>query len=205
MLQNVGLSCLPICRTCLRDPCSLVCSLSSRTYLPTASLMSEISPFWSMKLTGDVAPVTRRVQRKSAFFAGKEAHFKKMLDARVIQPSISVWALVPGLIRKKDRQVRWCLDIATLIKYRKQNVFPFPLIDECLDTLSGFSKLDANLALLQIKILALNWKKIVLWYSLSLCLWGLVCIMPLLHFQEPCQNLVLHGLTWRIDSVSFFG
>lgn len=66
--------------------------------------------------TGDVAPVTRRVQRKSAFFAGKEAHFKKMLDARVIQPSISAWALFPGLIRKKDRQVRWCLDITTLIK-----------------------------------------------------------------------------------------
>lgn len=66
--------------------------------------------------TGDVAPATRRMQRKSAFFAGKEAHFKKMLGARVIQPSISAWALVPGLIRKKDRQVRWCLDIATLIK-----------------------------------------------------------------------------------------
>lgn len=50
ILQNVGLSRLPICRTCLRDPSSLVCNLSSRTYMPAASLMSEISPFWSMKL-----------------------------------------------------------------------------------------------------------------------------------------------------------
>lgn len=50
MLQNVGLSCLPICRTCFRDPGTLVCNLSSRTYMPAASLMSEISPFWSMKL-----------------------------------------------------------------------------------------------------------------------------------------------------------
>lgn len=79
------------------------------------------------------------------------------------------------------------------------------LSDECLDTLSGFAKLDANLALHQIKILAFNRKKTVLWYSLSLCLWGLVGVMPLLPFQEPCQNLVLHGLTWRIDGVSFFG
>lgn len=91
-----------------------------------------------------------------------------------------------------------------LNKVMRKDAFPFPLIDECLDTLSGFAKLDANLALHQIKILALNRKKTVLWYSLSLCLWGLVCVMPLLPFQEPCQNLVLHGLTWRIDGVSFF-
>lgn len=168
--------------------------------------MSEISPFWSIKLILVMSLATRRMQRKSAFFAGKEAHFKKMLDARVIQPSISAWAMVPGLIRKKDRQVRWCPDIATLInKIMRKDAFPLPLIDECLDTLSWFSKLDANLALHQIKILALNRKKTVLWYSLSLCLWGLVCVMPLLLFQEPCQNLVLHGLTWRIDDVSFFG
>lgn len=46
-----------------------------------------------------------------------------------------------------------------LNKVMRKDVFPFPLIDECLDTLSGFAKLDANLALHQIKILALNRKK----------------------------------------------
>lgn len=92
-----------------------------------------------------------------------------------------------------------------LNKVMRKDAFPFPLIDECLDTLSGFAKLDANLALHQIKILAFNRKKTVLWYSLSLCLWGLVCEMSLLPIQEPCQNLVLHGLTWRIDGVSVFG
>lgn len=46
-----------------------------------------------------------------------------------------------------------------LNKVMRKDAFPFSLIDECLDTLSGFAKLDANLALHQIKILALNRKK----------------------------------------------
>lgn len=153
--------------------------------------------------TGDFAPATRRMQRKSAFFAGKEAHFKKMLDARVIQPSISAWA-GPRTHSEEGQAGTLVPGYRHLNKVMRKDAFPFPLIDECLDTLSGFAKLDANLALHQIKILALNRKKTVLWYSLSLCLWGLVCVMPLLPFQEPCQNLVLHGLTWRIDGVSFF-
>ena len=96
------------------------------------------------------------MRRTPPFFAGEEeAHLKKMLDAGVIQPSISEWASAPVLIRKKDGQVRWCLDYRRLNNVTRKDVFPLPLIDECLDTLSGnvwFLKLDANSAFHQIKI-----------------------------------------------------
>ena len=47
------------------------------------------------------------MRRTPAFFAGEEeAHLKKMLDAGVIQPSISEWASAPVQIRKKDGQIR---------------------------------------------------------------------------------------------------
>ena len=42
--------------------------------------------------TGDAPPVKEKMQGTPAFFAGKEAHLKKMLDASFIQPSISEWA-----------------------------------------------------------------------------------------------------------------
>jgi hypothetical protein len=47
------------------------------------------------------------MKRTPLFFVGEEeVHLKKMLDAGVIQPSISEWASAPVLIRKKDGQVR---------------------------------------------------------------------------------------------------
>ena len=59
---------------------------------------------------------------------------RKMLAVSVIQPSISQWASASMLIRKKDGQVRWCLDYRRLNNVTRKDVFPLPLIDECLDT-----------------------------------------------------------------------
>ena len=91
-------------------------------------------------------PCQGKKRRTPAFFAGEEeAHLKKMLDAGVIQPSILEWASALVLIRKKDGQVRWCLDYRRLNNVTRKDVFPLPLIDEYLDTLSRnvwFSKLD---------------------------------------------------------------
>ena len=106
--------------------------------------------------TGDAPPVEEKMRRTPVFFAGEEeARLKKMLDVGVIQPYISEWASALVLIRKKAGQVRWCLDYRRLNNVIKKDVFPLPLIDECLDTLSRnvwFSKLDANSAFHKIKI-----------------------------------------------------
>ena len=80
--------------------------------------------------TGDAPPppVKEKMRRTPAFFAGEEeAHLNKMLDAGDIQPSISEWASAPELIRKKDGQVRWCLDYRRLNNVTRKDVFHCPL------------------------------------------------------------------------------
>jgi hypothetical protein len=75
--------------------------------------------------TGDAAPIKEGMQRTPLFFVEEEkAHLKKMLDAGVIQPSISEWTSAPVLIRKKDGNVRWCLDYRRLKNVTKKDVFP---------------------------------------------------------------------------------
>ena len=78
-----------------------------------------------------------------------------MLKTRVIQPSMSEWASPPVLIRKRDGSVCWCVDYRALNKATVKDVYPLPIIEECLDTLYGncwFSKLDANSAYWQIPL-----------------------------------------------------
>ncbi|XP_056003459.1 uncharacterized protein LOC130046578 [Ostrea edulis] len=154
--------------------------------------------------TGEARPVKERMRRTPLFFVDEEeAHLKKMLDAGVIQPSVSEWASAPVLIRKKDGQVRWCLDYRKLNDVTRKDVFPLPLIDECLDTLTGnvwFSKLDANSAFHQIKISPKDRKKtdFVTKYGLFEFVrmgFGL-CNAPATFSRA--MSLVLRGLTWSI-------
>ena len=51
--------------------------------------------------------------------------------------------------------MRWCIDYRALNEVTVKDVFPLPLVDECLDTLAGsmlFSKLDVNSAYWQVGI-----------------------------------------------------
>ena len=78
-----------------------------------------------------------------------------MLGAGGIRPSMSEWASAPVLIRKRCGSVRWYVDYRLLNALTTKDVFPLPLVDECLDTLVGnvlYSKLDANSAYWQVKI-----------------------------------------------------
>ena len=71
-----------------------------------------------------------------------------MLKAGVIQPSVSEWSSALVLVRKRDGTIRWCVDYRALNSVTTKDVFPLPLVDDCLDTLAGnswFSKLDATL------------------------------------------------------------
>ena len=74
-----------------------------------------------------------------------------MLDAGVIQLSISESASAPVLIRKRDGQFRWCVDYRAVNAVTTKEVYPLSLIEECLHTLGGniwFSKLNAKLCIL---------------------------------------------------------
>ena len=86
----------------------------------------------------NAAPIKQRLRRTPACFVGEEeAHLKKMLDAGVIQETVSDWASSPVLIRKCDGTVRCCIDYRSLDNVTVKDVFPLPLVDDCLDTIAG--------------------------------------------------------------------
>ena len=106
--------------------------------------------------TGQATPIKQKMRRTPIHFVGEEKkHLDQMLKAGVIQPSSSEWAAPPVLVRKKDGNVRWCINYRRLNKVTKKDVFPLPLIEDCMDALQGnvwFSKLDANSAYWQIPL-----------------------------------------------------
>ena len=106
--------------------------------------------------TGTAQPVKQRMRRTPACFVNEEEELlKKMLDAGVIQESVSDWASSPVLIRKRDGSVRWCIDYRALNDRTIKGTFLLRIIEDCLDTLAGnvwFSKLDANSAYWQVLV-----------------------------------------------------
>ena len=153
--------------------------------------------------TGQSRPIKQRMRRTPACFTGEEeAHLKKILEAGVIQESTSEWASAPVLIRKRDGSVRWCIDYRALNDVSVKDVFPLPLVDDCLDTLAGsvwFSKLDANSAYWQVKIKDGDRKK-----TAFITKYGLfehvkmgfgLCNAPATFARV--MNLVLRGLSWK--------
>ncbi|MES9882037.1 MAG: pol polyprotein [Sedimenticola sp.] len=154
--------------------------------------------------TDGAKAVKQGIRRTPACYADEEeAHLKKMLEAGVIQESTSEWASAPVLIRKRDGSVRWCIDYRALNEVTRKDVFPLPLVDDCLDTLAGsvwFSKLDANSAYWQIKVREEDRRK-----TAFITKYGLfehvrmgfgLCNAPATYSRV--MNLVLRGLNWKI-------
>ena len=166
--------------------------------------------------TGDARPIKQHMRRTPACFVGEEeANLKKMLEAGVIKESASDWASSPVLIRKRDGSVRWCIDYRGLNKVTVKDVFPLPLVDDCLDTLAGnvwFSRLDANSAYWQINIKPEDRHKTAFHTRYGLFEhvkmgFGL-CNAPASYARV--MNLVLRGLNWKtllafLDDVLIMG
>ena len=154
--------------------------------------------------TGTARPIKQRMRLTPMVFAPEEeSHLQKMLDAGVIGPSISESASPPVLIRKRDGKVRWRIDYRNLNLVTKKDVYSLPLIEKCMDTLSGiewFSKLDANSGYYQVKFRECDKEKtaFITKYGLFLLTrtnFGL-CGAPSTYTRM--MNFVLRGLTWNI-------
>ena len=153
--------------------------------------------------TGTAKPVRQRMRRTPVHFADEEeAHLQKMIKAGVIQESTSEWASCPVLIRKRDGSIRWCIDYRGLNRATVKDVYPLPLIDDCLDALSGnvwFSKLDANSAYWQVNIKPEDRKKTAFHTKYGLYehvkLGFGLCNAPATFSRV--MNLILRGLNWQ--------
>ena len=83
-------------------------------------------------------PVRERLRRTPLKFQDEEERtLTDMLDAHVIKPSTSEWASAPVLVRKKDGEVRYTVDYRKLNAMTIKDAYHMPLIEECMDTLSG--------------------------------------------------------------------
>ncbi|XP_060577320.1 uncharacterized protein LOC132734568 [Ruditapes philippinarum] len=133
--------------------------------------------------TKEAKLVKQGMRRKPTCFAGEEeAQPQGMPKAGGVQDATSKWASAPVLIRKHDGSVRYCIDYRTLNKVTVKDVYPLPLVDDCMDTFAGsvwFSKLDANSAFFQLNIRE----------GFGLC--GAPATFA------RAMDLVLRGLTWK--------
>ena len=84
-----------------------------------------------------------------------------------------------------------------------KDVFPLPLVEECLDTLAGnvwYSKLDANSAYWQVKIKPEDWSKTAFITKYGLFEFARMafrlCNSPATYARVI--NLVLRGLNWKV-------
>lgn len=106
--------------------------------------------------TGNAKPIKLGLRRTPYHFqAEEEKLLETMLEAGIISPSTSSWAAAPVLVKKKTGEYRYCLDYRALNKVTTKDVYPIPILTECMDSLVGniyFSKLDANQAYYQIPV-----------------------------------------------------
>ncbi len=147
-------------------------------------------------------PVRERLRRTPLKFQDEEERtLTDMLDAHVIKPSTSEWASAPVLVRKKDGEVRYTVDYRKLNAMTIKDAYPMPLIEECMDTLSGtlwFHTLDLASGYWQIEVDERDRHK-----TAFLTKFGLfehvrmaqgLCNAPAT-FQRV-MHLVMRGLTW---------
>lgn len=81
--------------------------------------------------TGDAAPIMLKRRRQAqAEDEVIETNVRKMLTAGVIEEGEGAWGFPVVLVRKKDDEVRFCVDYRALNKVTRKDVYPLPRIDE---------------------------------------------------------------------------
>ena len=86
---------------------------------------------------GDAVPIRQRAYRiPYAQSEVVQGEIEKMLEAKVIIPSKSLWASPIVIVGKKDGGVRFCVDYRKLNQVAKLDAYPMPRIDEVIDKIS---------------------------------------------------------------------
>ncbi|KAE9121933.1 hypothetical protein PF010_g6927 [Phytophthora fragariae] len=132
-----------------------------RAYSKVSSNKGDCPPATTLEVqhhidTGDAALIMmnrRRHDQKEDTII--EANTKTMLDAGVIEEGNGAWGFLVVLVRKKDGEVRFCVDYRALNKFTKKDVYPLPRIDETLEALGDaqlFTTLDLRAGYWQIRV-----------------------------------------------------
>ena len=84
-----------------------------------------------------------------------KAHLQEMVEVRAIRRSFSPWASSVVLVRKKDRELRFCIDLCRLNNRNVKDGYSLPRIEDTLDCLHGvvwFSTLDLKSGYWQVEL-----------------------------------------------------
>jgi hypothetical protein len=82
-------------------------------------------------------------------------HLEELLKKGYIRPSVSPWGAPVLFVKKKDGNLRLCIDFRKLNKYTIKNKYHLPRIDDLFDQLRGakiFSKIDLRPRYHQVRI-----------------------------------------------------
>jgi len=116
---------------------------------------------------------------------------EEMKKHGIVEPAASPWASNVVLVKKKDGTLRFCIDYRRLNSVTKQDSYPLPLIDYCLNALSGSSAFVTRIGC----------------YRFTVMPFGLTCAPSV--FQR-LMDFVLCGLSYLtclvyLDDVIVFG
>ena len=166
--------------------------------------------------TGDAKPVKQRPRRVPLAYAEEEKRaIEDLLQKGVIRKSNSPWASPIVLVKKKSGAIRPCVDYRRVNTLIKQDGFPLPRVQDCLDAVAGsayFSSLDLTSGYFQIPLKEDDIPK-----SAFCCKYGLyeMTRMPF-GLSNSCgtfqrtMELALQGLQWEtclvyIDDIIVYG
>ena len=206
------------------------CELSMHEKISCARLVTEyqdcfVSPTNSLGRTsaishkidtGDHAPIKqrqRRIPQKQIPIVDHEVD--KMLKLDVIEPSDSPWSSPTVLVRKKNGDVRFCVDYRLVNAVTRKDSYPLPNIQETFDSLAGakyFSSLDFASGYWQVEVDPVDRPKTAFatrqgLYQFKTMPFGL-CNAPATF--ERLMETVLRGYLWQrcmcyLDDVIVYG
>ncbi|KAL9976989.1 hypothetical protein ACROYT_G014344 [Oculina patagonica] len=106
--------------------------------------------------TGDASPIKQRPYRTTPENKREiDRQVSDMLERGIIQESVSPWSSPVVLVKKKNGEMRFCVDFRRINKVTKKDSFPMPLVADTLDALSGtqyFTTLDLKSGYWQIEL-----------------------------------------------------
>ena len=106
--------------------------------------------------TGDAAPIKQRPYRTTPENKQEiDRQVSDMLQKGIVQESVSPWSSPVVLVKKKNGEMRFCIDFRMVNKITKTDNFPMPLVADTLDALSGtqfFTTLDLKSGYWQIQL-----------------------------------------------------
>ena len=152
--------------------------------------------------TGDTPPIRQPARRMPLVKqAEADAAVHDMLQRGIIEPSDSPWSSPVVLVRKRNGELRFCVDYRLLNGHTRKDSYPLPRIDATLEALSGstcFSTLDLQSGYWQIDMHPDDKDKTA--FTTGKGLWNFrtmpfgLCNAPATF--ERLMDLVLKGLPW---------